>query len=263
MHTLDVHGDDGTRLTATRRGHGREPALVFVHGSFGGLDSWTPVVEQLGAGRRCLAYARRNHAPSDRTSGPNSLGREVADLAAVCALAGGRPHVVAGSHGATIALHAALSGVPVAGLVLFEPPLYAAGPALAATLDRVRGHVAAEHFASAARTFLREVARMPEDLLGPPAAEDDPTLRAAAPGMLGDLEALAADTTDLERWRGVGGPVHVLHGELTWSPMPETMRALVEVLPDATEVVLTGQSHFATHTAPDAVAAAIRAAIAD
>lgn len=49
-----------------------------------------------------------------------------------------------------------------------------------------------------------------------------------------------------------------MQGADTWEPMPTTMNALAAALPAARRVIWPGQSHFATVTAPDLVADALR-----
>lgn len=61
---------------------------------------------------------------------------------------------------------------------------------------------------------------------------------------------MAADETSTHRWAGINVPMFLMQGEQTWEPMPATMDALMDVLPNVTRAVLKGQSHFATHTAP-------------
>lgn len=56
------------------------------------------------------------------------MSKEVEDLAAVCQAAGGKPFVVGFSSGAALALEAAASGVPMAGLYAYEPPYTRADP---------------------------------------------------------------------------------------------------------------------------------------
>ena len=48
--------------------------------------------------------------------------------------------MVGASYGGTVALHAArVGGAKIRSIVLFEPPLFAAGPRLTGTLGRFRG----------------------------------------------------------------------------------------------------------------------------
>ena len=69
---------------------------------------------------------------------------------------------------------------------------------------------------------------------------------------------MAADDPHLQRFAGIAIPTLLLHGSDTWSPMPETMDALAAVLASAEHLVLDGRTHFATHLAPEVVAAQIR-----
>jgi pimeloyl-ACP methyl ester carboxylesterase len=93
---------------------------------------------------------------------------------------------------------------------------------------------------------------VPAAMLGGAEAEGDPR---EAIGCLHDLEAMAADDPDLSRWAAISLPTLIMQGGETWSPMPATMDALAKAMPAATRVTLPGQSHFATHTAPELFAA--------
>ena len=53
----------------------------------------------------------------------NAIEREVDDLAALIAEAGGSAYVYAMSSGSLLALHAAASGLAIPKLALFEPPI--------------------------------------------------------------------------------------------------------------------------------------------
>jgi pimeloyl-ACP methyl ester carboxylesterase len=243
---------DGTALAVRRTGSGAP--VVFVHGSAGGLDSWDPVLPFLD-GFQSWVYARRGYPPS----GPArdmTFARDVADLRTVLDAVGERAHLVGGSHGATVVLHAARAGVDVRSLTLWEPALYSAGPRLRPVLDRYRALLAEGDLATASRLFLEQVARMPASMLD---AVGETTMGADdAEGCLHDLEAMAADDPDLERFAGIAVPTLLLNGSDTWSPMPETMDALARVLPQAQHVVLDGQTHFATHMAPAEFAEPLR-----
>jgi len=111
-------------------------------------------------------------------------------------------------------------------------------------------------YADALELFLREAARMPAELLADgPSIPDDPVAAMAA---LADLEAMAGDDADTERWATIGVPVLLLQGGQSWSPLPEGMDLLAAALPHAKRVVWADESHFATATVPDLVAAALQ-----
>jgi pimeloyl-ACP methyl ester carboxylesterase len=250
-----VRSVDGTRLVVRRLGAGIP--VVLLHGSGGGLHSWRPVADLLADRYELWLVCRRGHAPSDVPAGRSSFPAEVADVRAVLDAVGGPAHLVGGSHGATLALHAAAAGAgPLRSLGLYEPPLFAAGPGLTPVLAAYRGRLAAGDVTGATLLFLREVARVPDALLaalGDP--EPDPV---GAVGSLHDLEAMAADDGDMDRWAAVEVPTLLMHGAHTWDPMPATMDRLVAALPRVERMVWAGQAHFATSTAPELVADTLR-----
>jgi pimeloyl-ACP methyl ester carboxylesterase len=241
--------------------------VALVHGSAGGLDSWAPVVPLLDDEFELWVYARRGYPPSDGCQRPKTYADDVTDLQTVVAAAGGSAHVVGASYGGTVALHAAgASDTGIRSVVLFEPPLFAAGAQTAAVLDRFRELLDAGDIAAATRLFAAEVARVPPSIIAaldaasntPNDATPDATAVAEAVGCLHDLEAMTADTLDVARWGLIDVPVLLIQGSDTWAPMPATMAALADALPKAARVVLPGQSHFATHTAPALFAEAVR-----
>ena len=66
---------------------------------------------------------------------------------------------------------------------------------------------------------------------------------------------MVADTPEIARWADVATPTLLMQGAETWVPMPATMDTLAAALPCVTPTILTGQAHFATHTAPALFAA--------
>jgi pimeloyl-ACP methyl ester carboxylesterase len=182
----------------------------------------------------------------------------------------GRPvHLVGGSYGATLALHTAVAEPDrLRSLSIFEPPLFAAGPSMGPLRDRYKAAFgrqdAGEMFA-----VLNEVSRVPASIVAAFAARagdqrpDPAEAQRSAIGWRHDLEALAADSTDAARWSSIAVPTLLMQGADTWEPMPTTMNALAEALPAARRVIWPGQSHFATMTAPDLVAATLRDFFAD
>ncbi|MEU8424425.1 alpha/beta fold hydrolase [Micromonospora sp. NPDC048835] len=263
-HDQSVRSADGTRLVVRRLGVG-DP-VVLVHGSGGGLHSWAAVAEHLAHDHEVWLPARRGYGPSDVPAGIKSFPDETADLLAVVEAArrsSGRPvHLVGASYGATLALHTARTDLPdVRSLALFEPPLYAAGAAVAPLLDRYRAAFERDDPAAMAAA-LNEVTRVPAKIVDAMASgrrvPDPVEARRSAVGWLHDLEALAQDSTDLTRWSAIAVPTLLMAGADTWEPMPTTMNALARAIPSARYVVWSGQSHFVTMTAPTLVADALR-----
>lgn len=122
-----VSSADGTRIAFEELGQG--PAVVLVGGAFcdrRARVSGLPLARALAPGLRVLVYDRRGRGDSTDTP-PYAVERELEDLAAVLTAAGGRAHVYGHSSGAILALEAALLGLPIAKLSLYEPPLVLGG----------------------------------------------------------------------------------------------------------------------------------------
>jgi pimeloyl-ACP methyl ester carboxylesterase len=264
-HDQYVTSADGTRLVVRRLGSG-DP-VVLVHGSGGGLHSWATVADQLADGHEVWLPARRGYGPSDVPPGTKSFRDETADLISVIEAAHestGRPvHLVGASYGATLSLHtAATDPRHLRTLAVFEAPLFAAGPEIVPLLDRYRSAFERDD-APAMAAVLNEVTRVPAGIVAAFAAAGDRVpdpveARRSAIGWLHDLEALADDSTDIERWARIAVPTLVMQGADTWEPMPTVMTALADTIAGARRIIWPGQSHFVTMTAPTLVADALR-----
>ena len=121
-HKDSARSSDGTQITYDRSGEG--PALVFVDGAFctramGPGHTLAPVVSDRST---TFVYDRRGRGDSGDT--PNyEPHREIEDLASVIEAAGGSAYVFGHSSGAVLALEAARAGLPIRGLILYEPPV--------------------------------------------------------------------------------------------------------------------------------------------
>lgn len=250
---------DGIELAVRSTGSGCP--LLLVHGSNGGLDSWDDLAPKF-ADHQVWRYARRGYPPSGAAPPGNTFAAEADDLLLIARRAAAdaeqRVNVVGSSYGASVALHAALrSTADIASLALLEPPLLLCGTRLAPVVAEYRELFDAGHYRAALELFLREAARLPDELLdaGPPVPNDP----AAAAAALGDLEAMAADSCDVQRWSAIDVPVLLMGGADSWDPLPQGMRDLADVLQDVQRVSWEGKSHLTLASPPDLVAGRLRA----
>ena len=114
-----VTSKDGTRIVFDRIGVG--PPLILVGGALNDRGSGAPYAEPLASSFTVYTYDRRGRGDSGDTA-PYAVAREIDDIAALIAQAGGSAAVFGHSSGATLALKAAGSGLPITHLVLYEPP---------------------------------------------------------------------------------------------------------------------------------------------
>lgn len=117
-----VKSRDGTLISFEAAGSGPVLILIEPAGHYRGLSAFDELVPLLTPDLTVCRYDRRGRGASGDTP-PYAPDREVEDLAALLDAFGGRAFGYGYSSGALLALHAAARGVPLAGLVLMEPPL--------------------------------------------------------------------------------------------------------------------------------------------
>lgn len=101
--------------------------VIVVGGAMCDRALTRPTAEELAKHFAVFNYDRRGRGDSGDT-GPYAIEREIEDLEALIAEAGGTASVYAHSSGAALALHAAAASLPISRLVLHEPPYAHHGP---------------------------------------------------------------------------------------------------------------------------------------
>lgn len=241
---------DGTALSA--RVSGRGPALVLVHGSLDGMSSFAFVEPALAERATVWTYDRRGRGGSDDSGREHAMEREVDDLRAVVAATGGTPHVIAHSYGAVLAILAALDGVPMRSLVLYEPPVN--GDRIPRpVVDEVAAHVAAGRRDEAIRTMAGRLAGVSDDELAvalsvPPVRK---VLRDGTRSVVRELSALR--DVDLSGLPIRGVDTLVLRGQRRGSAAYPDDQQAASIAETVSIAELAGQGHLAHTFAPDAV----------
>ncbi|HEX3223175.1 MAG TPA: alpha/beta hydrolase [Nocardioides sp.] len=169
MSTTTTHEDamtqyvtsaDGTRIAYEVTGSG--PALVIVDGALchRGMGPSRPLAQQLASQFTVLVYDRRGRGDSDPGATAYHPDREVEDLGAVIAAAGGHAHLFGASSGAALALRAAQAGLPVDRIAVYEAPFIVDGthaPNDPGLPDRLRALVDEGKRGDAVSLFMRTV----------------------------------------------------------------------------------------------------------
>ena len=237
---------DGTKIAFDRLGAG--PSVVIASGMFCARPATQPLAEQLAERFTVFNYDRRGRGESDDTA-PYAVAREVDDLAALVAEAGGTASVYGHSSGAGLALHAAAQGVPIARLVLHEPPWgdddEQSRRDARALADDVSAAIADDRRADAIKRFMRDTG-MPADMLEGMSRE--PGMQAIAPTMVYDLEVMGDFTggsIPAAVVRAVDVPTLVVAGGASPDFFRDTAERLVALMHDATLAVLDGCDHSA------------------
>lgn len=252
---------DGARIAFRRFGAGRP--LILIGGAFNDRDSMIaggPMAALLAGDFAVFAYDRRGRGDST-DSLPFAVEREIDDLAALIAGAGEPAFLFGHSSGGALALEAAIAGLPVAGMAVYEPPYSeteaeeAESKAFVAELDRL---LAAGDHAAAAQFWLVGTGA-PEEMVDGMRGEP------YWPGMVGMAPTLACDAAVMRhggdsfvpaaRIAGIGVPLLAMAGGDSPGFMRNAARRIAAAAPFGRHLEFAGENHMVS---PKAVAPALR-----
>lgn len=258
---------DGTVIAFDSIGHG--PPIVFVVGAFNDRSTGAALAAALAGRFTVLCYDRRGRGDSGDTppsaAAPgHAIEREIDDIAALIARAGGAAGLFGFSSGAVLALTAAAHGLPVTRLALYDLPLFSDGPhgqarrAAAASADHVAalsGLIARGRRGDAVEYFQRVVVGIPEPVVAQlRRAPFRPALEAMAHTLISDVSLVGDGTLDPALARRVRVPALAIAGGAAFPFMRETAEAIAGMLPDGASLILDGAGH---DLAPAALAPAL------
>ncbi|WP_394770399.1 alpha/beta fold hydrolase [Lacisediminihabitans sp.] len=231
---------DGTTIAFDRLGAG--PAVVVVGGAMNTRLSPYPLATMLADRFTVISYDRRGRGESGDGSA-YSVDREVDDLAAMVAAAGGRASVYGHSSGGILALEAAARGVPVEKVAVYEPP-YTFDPDAPAQGDPgVTGALDAGDPDGAVRAFMRLTGMDDGTIEGMSHAPFWAGLVAIAHTLPYDLALSGDGRVPGDRLSAVAAPTLVMDGGASPAWAARAAEALLGAIPDATRVTLAGQNH--------------------
>ena len=218
---------DGTSIAYHRDGTG--PAVILIGGGLDDGSENEPLARELAEHFTVYNFARRGRGDSGDSS-PYAVQREVDDIAAIIAEAGGSAHVFGASSGGMFALEAAAVGLPVGRVAVYEVPYDTADGAL----QRAREYRAQ---------------------LGVALVEGR---RADAVGLFmrlaGSSETDIADAMNSPYWPGLRDLAYTLaYDAALYGPPPTTRLAMIT----QPTLVATGGSNEYFEQAADAVAASL------
>jgi pimeloyl-ACP methyl ester carboxylesterase len=165
------------------------------------------------------------------------------------------------SSGALLSIQAALAGLPIRRLVLYEPPYFPGveQPRASELPDRLSQLIRAGEIDDAVATFLLEGPRLP--LAAVEARRGTPMWQEAvqcARSLPYDSIIQSSFKFDPERLADVRIPTLLLLGGASSPAMRVGTETIAEALPNAQIVVMPGQEHVAMVSAPDILADVVR-----
>jgi len=236
---------DGTTIAFERLGDG--PPVIVVGGQLADRALTQPTAEELAKHFTVINYDRRGRGDSGDAA-PYTVEREIEDLGALIAEVGGTASVYGHSSGAALALHAA-AGLPIAKLVLHEPPYTPDGDenrqrATRNEADRIKTLLAEDCRGDAIEYVMRGIG-MPSEVIN--GMSQDPRTLAMAHTMAYDSEIMGdisrGGTIPDDLLDAVTIPTLVLVGGASPEWIIDVSRWLAEGLPNGRHCVLEGQEH--------------------
>jgi pimeloyl-ACP methyl ester carboxylesterase len=241
-----VTSRDGTAIAFDRSGSG--PALILVDGAlcsrnFGPMG---PLAAVLAPHFTVYAYDRRGRGDSGDTP-PFAVEREVEDIEALIAEAGGSACVYGISSGACLVFEAAriLSG-GIAKLALYEPPYNSDPESVRRFMEyrtRLGEVLALGRKGNAVELFMRLVGASDEGIAQMRQSPMWPIFEAVAPTLPYDAAAMGDSSVPNERAASVTAPTLVLDGGASLPFMHPTAVALAGALLNGQQRTLAGQTH--------------------
>jgi pimeloyl-ACP methyl ester carboxylesterase len=242
-----VTSNDGTTIVFDKVGDG--PAVILVTGATATRGANTQLAELLSANFTVINYDRRGRGESGDNSPEASLEREIEDLAALIAEAGGSAALYGISSGGALVLEAAASGLNVTKVAVYEVPYsddeerqerareYATNVTAAVSEGR-RG--------DAADLFLGLVGLPADMIAGMHHAPIWPDMEAVAPTLVYDALALGLPSGGAlpeKKLAAITIPALVLDGSATWPFLREVQPRIAKALPNAEHDTLDDQTH--------------------
>lgn len=260
---------DGTRIAFERVGEGSP--VILVSSALADREDARTLAGLLAERFSVVNYDRRGRGASGDADS-YAVEREVEDIAALVEHVGGSASLFGSSSGAVLALRAAVAGLGVDRLALYEPPFVVASggfgppPGFAARID---GLLAEGRRADAVREFMTRAQGMPGFMVSMMRLmpKEWANLTAMAHTLPYDI-AVMGDTQrgeplDADAWSPAAVPTLVLTGGRSPAGFRHAARDLAGVLPCAEHRTLPGLNHGAVMMAPKKLAPLLAGFLAD
>lgn len=246
-----VTSKDGTKIAFDKTGSG--PAVIIVNGAmqFRAFDPFMAnFAAMLSKHFTVYNYDRRGRGESGDTQ-PFAKEREIEDLQALVADAGGKAMVVGFSSGSALTLDAAAVTPGITRVAVYEPPFIvddSRPPLPADYITHLNQLVAEGKRDEAVMYFLKVAVGIPDEYLG--GMDQNPgwdTMLQIARTIAYDgafvIDIMQGKPLPTKRWANVTVPTLVIEGSASVTFFHTGADALADVLKNASRKTLEGQTH--------------------
>ncbi len=239
-----VLSKDGTKIAYDRVGSG--PAVILVGGAFSyrGFVGNKKLIEQLSNDFTVYNYDRRGRGDSDNRL-PYSVEKEIDDLKALIAAAGGSAYVFGNSSGGGLALLAAANGARIDKLAVYEVPymINEANRPSPDYRDRLQRLVDAGQLDATVKEFLRTMGAPGFAIFMMRIMPFWKNLRAVANTLPYEVAVMGDWSLPAGVLARITAPTLVIGGGKSDARLQRALKATTEALPHAQTRILEGQSH--------------------
>jgi pimeloyl-ACP methyl ester carboxylesterase len=250
---------DGTSIAYDQQGSG--PALILVGGGLDDGSENAPLARELAENFAVYNYARRGRGGSGDTV-PYTLEREIDDIEALLAEAGGSAHLYGVSSGGALVLEAAAAGIAVDKLAVYEVPYNMADDwpqRWRRYVERLDAVLAEGRRGDALELFMELAGSSEEEIAGARTSPFWPAMETLAHTLAYDAACLGDGQPPTARLARITQPTLVatgvdarVPGAAAWAlALDEAADAVAASIPHAQRQTFEGQSHVAD---PKAVA---------
>lgn len=253
-----VTSADGSTIAFQTFGQGAP--VILIGGAFNDRTTMLALAATLAPHVTAVVYDRRGRGDSTDNSKPGefAVDREIEDLTALIHQLGGRASLFGHSSGGVLALEAAMRGLPIDKVAVYEPayiiPSSRAVPPPDA-FDRLKDLVAKGDRDGAAASFLEEQVGVPRQVVeGMRAGEGWGYMCAQALTLPYDVAICGVGGgLPAARLAALRLPTLAVHGGQTSESLQAATKAVADTVPTAQHVVLEGEDHGVLHH-PEALA---------
>lgn len=244
-----VTSADGTRIALERKGDGAP--VILVGGAFNDRSTVAALAAALAPDITAVTYDRRGRGDSDNNDTGFVVEREFEDLAAVIGRVGGKASVFGHSSGAVLVIEAALHGVPIERLAVYEPSYMPEGtrPRPGADLyDRIVTLIGQDRRDDAVALFQTEAIGLPSEMVeGMRASDIWGWFTGLAHTLPYDVAVNRGYEPPAGRLATIKAPVLAIDGGESPDWIRAATRAVADAIPGARSITLEGQDHGVLH----------------
>jgi pimeloyl-ACP methyl ester carboxylesterase len=241
--THTVISSDGTTIAYEKTGTG--PAVVIVDGAlcYREFGPARALAEALAPNYTAYFYDRRGRGESGDTQ-PYAAQREVEDLVAVIAAAGGDAYVFGQSSGGGLALEAAASGARMRKLAVYEAP-YVGLPDDVDHVAKLKSYLAEGKRGAAVGHFMVKMVGAPAfvPLMMRLMPKIWKQLRGVAHTLPNDAIVMDGFAVPTARFGTIAVPTLVMGGSKGAANMKAAVQGVADAVPGSQQRILEGQTH--------------------